>query len=487
VKKPVSQIFLLTIAAALLGTSACGGGGGGGTTSDTTRPTVVATDPPAAAVGVSSTDPLTVTFSESVAGASVTKDSFVVRNAAGAVVSGGIVTANGRTALFTPTAGTLAKSAIYQATLTTAIKDLAGNALAADFVWSFTTTTDAWQPTANPALSARADHTAVWTGSRMIVWGGDIGGSVTSTGGLYAPTPGAGVWTLTSSMNPPSARTGHTAVWTGAEMIVWGGEDVIGASSTNTGGRYARATDIWTATTPTGAPPARSQHTAVWTGTEMIVWGGVTTGAILTNTGGRFNTSGVGSWTATNADGASGAPTPRVGHTAVWTGTEMIIWSGNSGVLTRSGARYRPATNDWVNVSPTLSAPSARTDHTAVWTGTEMIVWGGTDISSLATATGARYNPVTDVWTPMANAPLARSGHTAVWTGTEMIVWGGDTSSNQGAAYRPATDTWRLIKIDANTPSARTGHTAIWTGSEMIIWGGDNNGTLTVTGSRYLP
>ena len=45
--------------------------------------------------------------------------------------------------------------------------------------------------------------------------------------------------------------------------------------SLNTGGRYNPSTDTWTATS-TGAnvPAAREVHTAVWTGTEMIVWGG---------------------------------------------------------------------------------------------------------------------------------------------------------------------------------------------------------------------
>ena len=64
----------------------------------------------------------------------------------------------------------------------------------------------------------------------------------------------------------------HTAVWTGSEMIVWGG--LTTAAALNTGGRYDPATDSWTATSTTNAPEARYYHTAVWTGTGMIVWGG---------------------------------------------------------------------------------------------------------------------------------------------------------------------------------------------------------------------
>ena len=63
--------------------------------------------------------------------------------------------------------------------------------------------------------------------------------------------------------------------------------------------------------------------------------------------------------------------------------------------------------------------------------------------------TGARYNPVTDTWTPMStiNAPRSRYNHTAVWTGTEMIVWGGEYGGSTavgldtGARYNPTTNT----------------------------------------------
>ena len=82
-------------------------------------------------------------------------------------------------------------------------------------------------------------------------------------------------WTATSG--PPDGRVGHTAVWTGTEMIVWGGfRSVTLFTSFNTGGRYDPSMDNWTTTSTTNAPAGRSGHTAVWTGSEMIVWGGST-------------------------------------------------------------------------------------------------------------------------------------------------------------------------------------------------------------------
>ncbi len=69
-------------------------------------------------------------------------------------------------------------------------------------------------------------------------------------------------------------------------MIVWRG---LGFSDgyLNTGGRYDPASDSWTASATTLAPDARSGHTAVWTGSEMIVWGDTDRTSLL-DTGGRY-------------------------------------------------------------------------------------------------------------------------------------------------------------------------------------------------------
>lgn len=70
----------------------------------------------------------------------------------------------------------------------------------------------------------------------------------------------------------PSGRTRHTAVWTGTEMLVWGGQ--ISGSDYQTAGRYDPMSDSWGTTSADGAPSRREVHTAVWTGRSMVVWGG---------------------------------------------------------------------------------------------------------------------------------------------------------------------------------------------------------------------
>jgi N-acetylneuraminic acid mutarotase len=339
-------------------------------------------------------------------------------------------------------------------------------------------TNDTWTPTnITNAQSVRYLHTAVWTGTEMIVWGGTTGvGSYLNTGGRYNPSTDS--WTATSTTSAPAPRRSHTAVWTGSEMIVWGGYN---GNPLSTGGRYNPGTDSWTDTSTSGAPSGRFYHTAVWTGSEIIVWGGVT--GTVVNTGGRYNPGGD-SWTATSIPGALGG---RQFHTAVWTGSEMIVWGGDAGggnIYYNDGGRYNPINDSWTGTS-TTGAPTARSHHTVVWTGSQMIVWGG--YNSGFFNTGGRYSPATDSWTATSNAPAAREDHTAVWTGSQMIIWGGVGGSgnlNTGGRYNPITDGW-IATGTTNAPTARYSHTAVWTGSEMIVWGGFDGTSYFNTGGRY--
>jgi hypothetical protein len=67
----------------------------------------------------------------------------------------------------------------------------------------------------------------------MIVWGG-TNGFYLNSGGQYDPV--GNTWAATTGIAAPSGRYYHSAVWTGAKMIVWGG---FAAPSTNTGGLYS--------------------------------------------------------------------------------------------------------------------------------------------------------------------------------------------------------------------------------------------------------
>lgn len=135
-----------------------------------------------------------------------------------------------------------------------------------------------------------------------------------------------------------------------------------------------------------------------------------------------------------------------------------------------------------VEVIDVAEAPIPETqDASAVWTGEEFVVWGG-GTGDQATGgvgeAGAAYTPATDTWRALAAAPLeARERHTAVWTGDEMIVWGGTRRHHgvgdllDGARYDPGSDRWREM-ADAPPGTDRSSGQAVIIDDQVVIGAG---------------
>jgi Ice-binding-like/Bacterial Ig-like domain len=104
-------------------------------------PTVISVTPPAGSIGICHNVVVTATFSEAMTPASINATTFTLTGPGTTPVTG-VVTYAGSTAAFTPSSA-LALSTLYTATITTGAKDLFGNPLASNFVWSFTTSSNA--------------------------------------------------------------------------------------------------------------------------------------------------------------------------------------------------------------------------------------------------------------------------------------------------------------------------------------------------------
>ena len=332
--------------------------------------------------------------------------------------------------------------------------------------------------TANEPLP-RHGHTAVWTGTEMWIWGGTLAdpARTTASGAVYHPE--SDTWSSMRLANAPSPRTGHGAVWTGNEMIIWGGTGQ--GSYLETGGRLATGSPTWSPVSPMGAPSGRDGHVMVWTGRYVLVWGGRNFNGLL-NDGALYDPT-RDQWTPLPTQQA---PEPRSGAAGVWTGDTLVVWGGqglqgklNSGARLRFNVEGNPV--GWEPVSST-NAPSARTGHSAVWTGRFVIIWGGEGEGGLQ-MDGALYDPAADIWTPLPSqqAPAARQFHNAVWTGREMVILGGisgDGSSPSPHAFDPVRQTWRTLSTRGNPPG-RSEATAVWTGTEVLHFGG-RLGTVTL-------
>ena len=293
---------------------------------------------------------------------------------------------------------------------------------------------------------------------------------------------------MNQSGQPALPRFGHTQVWTGDRLLIWGGAywlNDYNVRSYGNGGAYSPSSDSWSPLSSASAPAARRAHSAVWTGSEMIVWGGINENWQVFNDGAIYNPAS-NTWRPMAA-----APMGLHGHTAVWTGTEMIVWGdawmGNTGMV------YNPQSNSWRYTSWS-GAPSPRVGHAAVWTGTRMAIWGGSDsydFAALRPGTGALYDPATDQWEPIQNsgAPVGGQGGYAadgergvelLWTGAHLIVIP-INSYNQltgswvqaGGKYDPQTGQWERIET-AGAPDGRP-YMAAWNGSQLFVVGSSGN------------
>lgn len=126
----------------------------------------------------------------------------------------------------------------------------------------------------------------VWTGDEFIVFGGRTCGNVdgcdVSSGGRYDPD--ADVWSPLEPRGAPSARHDHAGVWTGDRMLLWGGSGAL----LNTGALFDPARDTWTPMTTVGAPLGRRLSSGIWTSHGFITWGGITSASDTSNDGGVY-------------------------------------------------------------------------------------------------------------------------------------------------------------------------------------------------------
>ncbi|RJP75854.1 MAG: DUF3494 domain-containing protein [Desulfobacteraceae bacterium] len=236
-------VFILLLIGLL--TVGCDGDGGGGTW-DTPIPIdidlVSSTVPVNGSAGVPIGNRLTVTFSEAMDPATINTTTFTLE---GATAVEGTVTYSGVTAVFTPTSN-LALITTYTATVTTGAKNLDGNPLANDYVWTFTTgaAPDTTAPTVsltNPAEAA----TGVATNKKI---------AATFTEAMDPLTINTTTFTLYQGATPVSGTVdyaGVTAVFTPASNLapITTYTATISTGETDLAGNELSDHYVWTFTT----------------------------------------------------------------------------------------------------------------------------------------------------------------------------------------------------------------------------------------------
>jgi len=318
---------------------------------------------------------------------------------------------------------------------------------------------DTWSTSGVAApIGGRVGMGAVWTGSRLFVWGGVSGSgpSLTSSQDGFLYDPEFDTFIGTAMSGAPSAREQPVVVWTGSKVVVWGGRftSAFQSFSLGDGALYDPATNTWTPIASVGAPPHRYGAAFVWTGSELVVWGGfqktIDSSTIAPIDGGARYDPASNAWYPFTAFGEAPAPRGAVGTPmAVWTGAEMMIWGGGADPTTpyASGGRLDDATSTWMPLSEVF-APAARERAIQVWTGTELVVQGGFfGATSSFTGSGGAYDPGTDSWRAIPSGPPSASA-CAVYTGSQVIVTGGQIAPTANS------DETRVLALGLAPPGA---------------------------------
>ncbi len=322
----------------------------------------------------------------------------------------------------------------------------------------------AWSAMPDAPIPPRAEHTAVWTGSEMLVWGGFAATGLPLAGAAYDPA--ARTWSRIPQA-PIGGRRGHSAIWTDTEMIVWGGTRPESAALSD-GAAYDPARRQWRTIAALPVSEGRRGHDAVWTGTEMIVWGGGSDPS-------REGQSILEGWAYDPSRDAWRELPPstlpaRLDSTAVWTGQQLIVVTFPSGSERRAvGAAYDPVADQWSRLPespvPALYAPSS------IWTGRELLLLTGLrspmgNSHEAPFALNAAYDLAAGAWRALRPGP--GGGFTTAngaWTGDVALFPGW-----QGAAYVPATDEWH--SLPELQQAGRDESSVVWTGSSLLLWGG---------------
>lgn len=133
-----------------------------------------------------------------------------------------------------------------------------------------------WRPMQASPLKGRVGHTAVWAGDEVIIWGGHSGGTDERPIGRLpdgaAYQPAEDTWRSIATPDL-TGGPGYTSVWTGSEMIVIGGNDghfSFAENGLNEAGAYDPSTDTWRIL---AMPIDLVVVNAVWTGIEVVIYG----------------------------------------------------------------------------------------------------------------------------------------------------------------------------------------------------------------------
>ncbi|MFA5794394.1 MAG: kelch repeat-containing protein [Candidatus Brocadiia bacterium] len=316
------------------------------------------------------------------------------------------------------------------------------------------------QPSVPNAPPARIFQSAVWDGEKFILFGGDpnpADGLRNFYNDLWWYYPKSDTWVrkiAQSSTGSPSARKNHTMVWDGQRVIMFGGWD--GTAYKNDLWWYDPETNTWTqklTQDQTGSPTGRFDHSMVWAYGQAIMFAGWDSTERNVNDLWSYDPDS-NKWTQKVAKDQPGSPPPRRLHDMAWIGDRIIMFGGYTDTDLNDLWHYNPDSNKWVQkvADGQAGVPARRRCYSLTWDGSRIILFGGYNTGVLGDLWW--YNPDSNAWVNKINGIDGevlpkRHGHSMGWTGRAAVMIAGADQSlrNDVWSYDPATNSWTRYSI----------------------------------------
>jgi Galactose oxidase, central domain len=352
-----------------------------------------------------------------------------------------------------------------------------------------------WSALPTAPIEPRSYAVSVWTGQRLLVWGGQgADDSLYGDGASYDPA--ARTWTKLPA-SPLSPRGDAQSAWVAGAFIVWGGYTGGDGQRATDGARYDVATNTWTRL-PTAPVTSYRWARLVVAGDRLVL---LTAGP--DGSGGTVEADiydpGSNAWR--RLPELPGLPSQDFfDGTVLGVADAVFLWrywhhetsrTEGSGVeVTGTSGEDTHAldirTGRWTSM-PLLDPGQNRRSTQALWSGRQVVLpelggyCGFCSQPASLNDPGVTIDPVTGTRTPIAGGPISNHSSDYAWTGAALLGINLSTlignagphailSPGDTAAWDPGTHGWislRGVDIRGNANGAVT----VWTGRELLIWG----------------
>jgi hypothetical protein len=333
-------------------------------------------------------------------------------------------------------------------------------------------------------LRSRSGEAAAWTGSQLILWGGEKDpGNYYRDGAAYDPA--TKTWSMLPA-SPLSARTVPLSVWTGHELFVWGGNGRSAHRFTD-GAAYDPDTKRWTKVTPA---PVRGDYLdggAYLFGTKVLLLTQPRRAPYATIDASLYDPA-KNTWQPLPSLHAN--PTRQIQFIRAVVGGDRLYLQLVGNHLSIGVGGYVLDTSNLRWSSDKVVPPRGTYAMHLFWTGTRVVQ---TPVfNSQTPRPGVSTDPATGASTRIAQGPLDSTDSIYAWTGGALIgashgrsdvPAAGAPKPGYTAAWDPATNTWTALRSAAGKPGADSldTHGGVWTGSSLLVWTDLNHpGHLTV-------